>query len=76
VLLERLIGVANLVAERASPYLAKRARRRLSAAQNVVEYGLLIATIALIVLLAGNVFGHQLGPWLALLAGRVTTVGT
>ena len=55
---------------------AIHARRGPRAAQNVVEYGLVIATLALIVLLAGNVLEHQLGPWFALLAGRITTVGT
>ena len=76
-LFERPVVLAALVSEWTSRRLAaNQVRRRPSAAQNVVEYGLLIATIALIVLLAGNVFGHELGPWLALLAGRVTTLGT
>jgi Flp pilus assembly pilin Flp len=45
-------------------------------AQDVVEYGLLIATIALIILLAIATFGHLLEPWFAGLAGRITTTGT
>jgi Flp pilus assembly pilin Flp len=45
-------------------------------AQNVVEYGLLIATIALVVLLGTFAFGSAVVPWFAVLAGRITTVGT
>jgi Flp pilus assembly pilin Flp len=44
--------------------------------QNVVEYGAIIATIVLVVLLAVNAFGTQLQPWFAALAGRITTTGT
>jgi Flp pilus assembly pilin Flp len=44
--------------------------------QNVVEYGLLIATIVLVVLLGITAFGRQIEPWFAMLAGRITTVGT
>ena len=42
----------------------------------MVEYGLLIATIVLVVLLAIMAFGHLIEPWFAGLAGRVTTTGT
>jgi Flp pilus assembly pilin Flp len=45
-------------------------------AQNVVEYGLIIATIAVVVLIATVAFGNEIRPWLSVLAGRVTTVGT
>jgi Flp pilus assembly pilin Flp len=41
--------------------------------QNVVEYGLLIATIVVVVLLAITAFGEQIAPWFASLAGRITT---
>ena len=54
-------------------------RRRLAVyttAQNVVEYGLIIATIAVVVLLATIAFGNEIRPWFQVLAGRVTTVGT
>ena len=44
--------------------------------QDVVEYGLLIATIAIIVLLATAAFGTNIGAWFNTLAGRVTTTGT
>jgi Flp pilus assembly pilin Flp len=44
--------------------------------QDVVEYGLMIATIALVVLLGTLAFGNQVGPWFQQLAGRVTTTGT
>jgi Flp pilus assembly pilin Flp len=46
------------------------------AAQDVVEYGLLIATIAIVVLLATAAFGANIGTWFNTLAGRVTTTGT
>jgi hypothetical protein len=45
-------------------------------AQDVVEYGIIIATIAVVVLLGVIAFGHQIEPWLAQLAGHITTVGT
>lgn len=40
--------------------------------QSVVSYALLIAGVAIAVLLAGYVFGHQLEMWLFALADRVT----
>ena len=46
------------------------------AGQNVVEYGLIIATIAVVVLLATVAFGQQIEPWFVLLAARITTTGT
>jgi len=45
-------------------------------AQNVVEYGLIIATIAMVVLLGDAKFGTLIGPWFAALAEHITTVGT
>jgi Flp pilus assembly pilin Flp len=45
-------------------------------AQNVVEYGLIVATIAIVVLIATIAFGTEIRPWFQVLAGRVTTVGT
>jgi Flp pilus assembly pilin Flp len=47
---------------------------RRCAAQNVVEYGLLIASIVVIVLMAVTNFGHLIQPWFAALAQRITTV--
>jgi len=44
--------------------------------QDVVEYGILIATIAVVVLLGVTTFGQQITPWFSQLAGRITTVGT
>ena len=44
--------------------------------QNVVEYGIIIATIALVVLLGVTAFGNQILPWFIQLAGHITTVGT
>jgi Flp pilus assembly pilin Flp len=44
--------------------------------QDVVEYGLLIATIAIVVLLAITNFGVQITDWFGTLAGHITTTGT
>jgi Flp pilus assembly pilin Flp len=41
--------------------------------QDVVEYGLLIATIGIVVLVAINAFGSQINAWFSTLAGHVTT---
>jgi Flp pilus assembly pilin Flp len=45
-------------------------------AQNVVEYGLLMASVVLVVLLGVHAFGQEILAWLIPLAGRITTVGT
>jgi Flp pilus assembly pilin Flp len=44
--------------------------------QDVVEYGLLIATIAIVILIATSAFGGQISTWFARLAGRITTTAT
>lgn len=44
--------------------------------QDAVEYGLLMATIALVVLMGVTAFGNEIRPWFENLAGRITTVGT
>jgi pilus assembly protein Flp/PilA len=44
--------------------------------QDVVEYGLLIATIAIVVLIGVGIFGGAINTWFQSLAGRITTVGT
>ena len=44
--------------------------------QDVVEYGLLIATIAIVVLIGVGFFGSNISTWFQGLAGRITTVGT
>jgi pilus assembly protein Flp/PilA len=44
--------------------------------QDVVEYGLLIATIAIVVLIGVGVFGSNINHWFQTLANRITTVGT
>jgi len=46
------------------------------AGQDVVEYGLLIATIAIVVLIGVGFFGTQINAWFTNLAARITTVGT
>ena len=53
--------------------MARLAKQR---AQDVVEYGLIIGTIAVVVLLATIAFGNQIQPWFQNLAGRITTTGT
>ena len=45
-------------------------------AQDTVEYGVIIATIALVVLIGVMTFGQLIEPWFRGLAGRITTVGT
>jgi Flp pilus assembly pilin Flp len=45
-------------------------------AQNTVEYGLIIATIVVVVLLGMTAFGQLVEPWFASLAGRIITLGT
>jgi hypothetical protein len=42
-------------------------------AQSTLEYGMLIAAIAVIVLLGVMAFGNLLQPWLIALAMRITT---
>jgi pilus assembly protein Flp/PilA len=44
--------------------------------QDVVEYGLLIATIAIVVLIGISIFGTNISAWFGALAGRITTTGT
>ena len=44
--------------------------------QDVVEYGLLIATIAIVVLIGIGIFGRNINDWFKGLAGRITTTGT
>jgi pilus assembly protein Flp/PilA len=44
--------------------------------QDVVEYGLLIATIAIVVLIGVGIFGGAIRDWFQGLAGRITTTGT
>jgi pilus assembly protein Flp/PilA len=43
--------------------------------QDVVEYGLLIATIAIVVLIGVGIFGSNINAWFIGLAGRITTTG-
>ena len=44
--------------------------------QDVVEYGLLIATIAIVVLVAVGAFGQNISTWFNGLSNRITTTGT
>jgi Flp pilus assembly pilin Flp len=41
----------------------------------MIEYGLLIATVTVVVLLGMASFGNQVEPWVARLAIRITIVG-
>jgi Flp pilus assembly pilin Flp len=43
--------------------------------RDVVEYALLIATIATVVLII-SFFGNNISAWFLTLAGRITTTGT
>jgi Flp pilus assembly pilin Flp len=45
-------------------------------AQNVIEYGIIVATIAIVVLLGVTAFGNQIKPWFEQLASHITTAGT
>jgi Flp pilus assembly pilin Flp len=42
----------------------------------VVEYGLLIATIAIVTLIAVGAFGSEIEGWFNQLAGHIVTTGT
>jgi len=42
----------------------------------VVEYGLLIATIAIVTLIAIGAFGTEIERWFDQLAGHIVTTGT
>jgi Flp pilus assembly pilin Flp len=44
--------------------------------QDVVEYGILIATIAIAILISTAAFGTQISTWFSRLAGRITTTAT
>jgi Flp pilus assembly pilin Flp len=57
-----------------SPGWVAPTRRALG--QDVVEYGLIVATIAIVILMATVAFGNQIEPWFRALAGRITTTGT
>jgi len=59
-------------------YFAELARQfaREEDGQDVVEYGLLIATIAIVVLVSTAAFGSPINTWFSKLAGRITTTGT
>jgi len=58
--------------------LQSLARRLLNeeGGQDVVEYGILLATVALVELLATTAFGNQIDVWFGTLAKRITTTGT
>jgi Flp pilus assembly pilin Flp len=61
---------------RLSAWYARRAGALRRRAQDTVEYGLLVATVALVALIGALTFGPTLERWLELLAGRIATVGT
>ena len=54
----------------------RRCRAGIRLGQNTVEYGLIIATIVLVVLLGVMAFGNLIEPWFESLAMRVITIGT
>jgi Flp pilus assembly pilin Flp len=47
-----------------------------SRGQNVVEYGMIIAAVAIVVLLGVTTFGSEIRPWFEHLTAGITTVGT
>lgn len=47
---------------------------RMSEAQSVVEYALIVAAIAVLLLLGGYALGNQLHTWFTYLVGRITGV--
>ncbi len=58
-------------------YLARLTQfARDEAGQDVIEYGILIATIVVVILLGVNAFGDRINTWFQTLAGHITTVGT
>lgn len=44
--------------------------------QDVVEYGILIATVAIVILISTTAFGNQITAWFNRLAGHITTTAT
>jgi len=56
-------------------YVAVGRLSRTQSGQNVIEYGILIATIVMVVLLVVTAFGNQIKPWFGQLASHITTVG-
>ena len=59
-------------------YIAELAQQfvREEDGQDVVEYGILIATIAIVILISTAAFGQQITTWFGRLAGRITTTAT
>jgi Flp pilus assembly pilin Flp len=66
----------GVAAYTAGPFAAVMRFARSDGGQNVVEYGILIATIVMVVLLCVSAFGSEIKPWFAQLASHITTVGT
>jgi Flp pilus assembly pilin Flp len=65
----RLVALKNVYRMRISVFAAD------DAGQDVVEYGLMIASISIVVLLGTAAFGHEIAPWFNNLAARITTTG-
>ena len=70
----RVPTIGNVRGGRFSPWWLMLTSRALG--QDVVEYGLIVATIAIVILVATVAFGNQIEPWFQHLAGRITTTGT
>jgi Flp pilus assembly pilin Flp len=45
-------------------------------AQNIVEYGMMMGTIGLVVLIGVVNLGNLIAPWYTALAQHITTLGT
>jgi Flp pilus assembly pilin Flp len=44
--------------------------------QSTAEYGLIVATVAVLVLMGMNAFGNAMHTWFDVLASRIVTSGT
>ncbi|MBO0885092.1 MAG: hypothetical protein J2P17_33120, partial [Mycobacterium sp.] len=77
------LGLLGWLADRAPPLLAGFIGgvlgalvidrwKRTSHGQSIVEYGLIVAAIAIVVLLGVGYFGDRLEAWLLALVGRLT----
>jgi Flp pilus assembly pilin Flp len=65
--------MARRIRAKSRAVLARLARSQ--PGQDLVEYGMLLALLALVVLFGAMAFGSLLAPWLTQLAGLITTAG-
>jgi Flp pilus assembly pilin Flp len=70
-----ILGVKHRLRSRPVRYFVQQFLRE-EDGQDVVEYGLLIATVSIVVLLSTQAFGNSIFTWFGGLAGRITTTAT